>query len=67
MKQYSTPLKCTHCKGKQNIGFILIAERAYIINHVVNPFIYGFHDSAFRKTCKELISDVLAMLRCARR
>jgi hypothetical protein len=50
-----------------SIGFILIAERAYIINHVVNPFIYGFHDSAFRKTCKELISDVLAMLRCARR
>lgn len=49
-----------------SIGFLLIAERAFVINHVVNPFIYGFHDSSFRKTCKELLSDVLAMLRCTR-
>lgn len=49
-----------------SIGFLLIAERAFIINHVVNPFIYGFHDSSFRKTCKELVSDVLIMLRCTR-
>ena len=38
-----------------SVGFILLAERSFIINHVVNPFVYGFLDVTFRNKCKTIL------------
>lgn len=39
----------------EEISGHLILYRMFIINHVVNPFIYGFFDGAFRKEMKNVL------------
>lgn len=39
-------------------GMIKILERAYVINHIANPFIYAFYDTRFRKEVRMLFTGV---------
>lgn len=37
-------------------SIVKIAERLYVVNHVVNPFIYGVFDNQFKQHLKELVT-----------
>ncbi|XP_063399910.1 uncharacterized protein LOC134684547 [Mytilus trossulus] len=47
--------------GEEYIGMFIslpvrnIIEKTFAINHVVNPFIYGFLDTKFRTDCREIL------------
>ncbi|CAG2186771.1 unnamed protein product [Mytilus edulis] len=48
--------------GEEYIGMFIslpvrnIIEKTFAINHVVNPFIYGFLDTKFRTDCREILN-----------
>ena len=41
-----------------SISVLKILQNTFAINHVINPFIYGFIDKKFRKDCKDIILSV---------
>ncbi|CAC5385791.1 CCKAR [Mytilus coruscus] len=48
--------------GEEYIGMFIslpvrnIIEKTFAINHVVNPFIYGFLDKTFRTDCRDILN-----------
>lgn len=38
--------------------------RFFFINNVANPFIYGFYDKNFRKTCRKMYLQLFQILKC---
>lgn len=38
--------------------------RFFFINNVANPFIYGFYDKNFRKTCRKMYLQLFRILKC---
>ena len=41
-----------------SISFLNILQKTFAINHVINPFIYGFIDKKFRKDCRDIVLSV---------
>lgn len=53
--------------GSTSIAFVILAEKSFAINHVVNPFIYGFLDIAFRNKCKILFKSTTEHFKCRKK
>ena len=41
-----------------SISVLNTVQKSFAINHVINPFIYGFIDKKFRKDCKDIVLSV---------
>ncbi|XP_062582163.1 5-hydroxytryptamine receptor 1F-like [Saccostrea cucullata] len=57
----SNPAEFWFSKSPVELNFLVLLQRAFLLNNIVNPFIYSYFDLTFRKEVRKIVCSFISI------